>query len=245
VNDIITLESDGDVNIYSTPYGQIITSTDHHHVITLTKAGLFRSKMRYAVEEIPELSVTTIPEVEAARWFICNGADPAGTMLVKYPEGYGRAATYDEWCSIAQDLMFIPEIVSYTVEIKPKGPLEEWIMPPDLDDKKRKFAAKYVPIFGFYKTAREWNALGELRKLEQIETLWRHRSIAIEHTTWMHKHKRDLGGRTHHRIVPWHLRHLAAPERYPVWIDTLANWAHLFKTPDQDHRPIKLVSAAD
>ena len=151
MNDIITLDSDGDVNIYITPYGDIITSTDQHHVVTLTKAGLFRGKMRYAVEEIPELSVTTIPEVEAARWLICNGADPAGTMLVKYPEGDGRAATFDEWCSVAQDHMSILDRVSYTVEMKPNGPREEWIMPPNLDDKQRKFAAKYIPIFGFSK----------------------------------------------------------------------------------------------
>jgi hypothetical protein len=245
VNDVITLERTDNVNIYSTPYGLIITSIDHHHVITLTKAGSFRGKARYAMEEIPELSVTTIPEVEAARWFIHNGADPAGTMLVKYPEGDGRAATFDEWCSVAQDLMFIPERVSYTVEIKPNGPREEWIMPPNLDDEKLKFATKYLPEFGFYKTAGEWNALSDARKAEEIYTLWRHRSIVIETTTWMRKHKRDLGGRTLYRVVPQHLRRLAAPERYPVWIDTLANWAHLFKMPRWGHRPIKLVSAAE
>jgi hypothetical protein len=244
VNRTVTLESTGNVNVYNTAYGHIITSTDHHHAITLTKAGLYRGKMRYAVEEIPELSVTTIPEVEAARWFICKGADPAGTMLVKYPEGDGHAATYDEWCSVAQDLMFIPDRVSYTVEIKPKGPREEWIM-PNLDDEKRKFATKYVPELGSCKTAREWNALSDLLKFEEIYNLWRRRSDVIETTTWMHKHKRPLGGRTRNRVVPQHLRHLAAPECYPVWIDTLANWAHLFKTPGQRHRPVKLVSAAE
>src|SRR5215469_13648539 len=60
-----------------------------HLCITLEKAGIYRGKQRYTVNEIPDLGATVSPEVEAARWLLVRGADPSDQMAVKYPKGQG------------------------------------------------------------------------------------------------------------------------------------------------------------
>jgi len=60
-----------------------------HHTITLEKAGIYRGKQRFTIAEIPELGTSVTPEVDAARWLLTRGADPADRMLLKYPEGCG------------------------------------------------------------------------------------------------------------------------------------------------------------
>jgi hypothetical protein len=47
------------------------------YCITLEKAGIYRGKQRYTVNEIPDLSATVSPEVEVALWLLLRGADPA------------------------------------------------------------------------------------------------------------------------------------------------------------------------
>jgi hypothetical protein len=62
-----------------------------HLCITLEKAGIYRGKQRYTVNEIPDLGATVSPEVEAARWLLVRGADPMDHMAVRYPAGQGYA----------------------------------------------------------------------------------------------------------------------------------------------------------
>jgi hypothetical protein len=57
--------------------------------ITLEKAGIYRGKQRYTVNELPDLGATVSPEVEVARWLLVRGADPADQMAVRYPKGQG------------------------------------------------------------------------------------------------------------------------------------------------------------
>jgi hypothetical protein len=57
--------------------------------ITLEKAGIYRGKQRYTVNEIPDLGATVSPEVEVARWLLLRGADPWDQMAVRYPKGQG------------------------------------------------------------------------------------------------------------------------------------------------------------
>jgi hypothetical protein len=60
-----------------------------HLCITLEKAGIYRGKQRYTVNEIPDLGATVSPEVEVARWLLLRGADPWDQMDVRYPKGQG------------------------------------------------------------------------------------------------------------------------------------------------------------
>jgi hypothetical protein len=60
-----------------------------HLCITLEKAGIYRRKQRYTVNEIPDLGATVTPEVEVARWLLLRGADPSDQMAVRYPKGQG------------------------------------------------------------------------------------------------------------------------------------------------------------
>jgi hypothetical protein len=60
-----------------------------HLCITLEKAGIYRRKQRYTVNEIPDLGATVSPEVEVARWLLLRGADPSDQMAVRYPKGQG------------------------------------------------------------------------------------------------------------------------------------------------------------
>jgi hypothetical protein len=60
-----------------------------HLYVTLEKAGIYRGKQRYTVNEIPELGATVSPEIEAARWLLLRGADPMDQMAVSYPKGQG------------------------------------------------------------------------------------------------------------------------------------------------------------
>lgn len=60
-----------------------------HLCITLEKAGIYRGKQRYTVNEIPDLGATVSPEVEVARWLLVRGADPMDEMAVSYPKGQG------------------------------------------------------------------------------------------------------------------------------------------------------------
>jgi hypothetical protein len=56
------------------------------YTITLEKAGRYHGKFRYTVGELPDLGATVTPELEAARWYILRGADPADEMRVKKPD---------------------------------------------------------------------------------------------------------------------------------------------------------------
>jgi len=76
------------------------------HTITLEKAGIYRGKQRFTIAEIPELGTSVTPEIDAARWLLVRGADPADRMLLKYPDGCGHvlelpscgeSIVYREW----------------------------------------------------------------------------------------------------------------------------------------------------
>jgi hypothetical protein len=53
--------------------------------LTLVPAGMYRDRKRYRVREVPEISPTVQPALEAARWFLSHGEHPERQMVLTGP----------------------------------------------------------------------------------------------------------------------------------------------------------------